>query len=131
MSFQQELSYKASLGEEQQAEPVGGIQAFYDHIARNLTNKYPRQAPRLGIQGIVYVRIVIENDSSISDITAIEGIGGGCDEVALDVVRNGPKWHPGTKGGKAVRSSRTFPIALFLTNNTTTIQETCFRIDIL
>lgn len=99
---------------EQQAEPQGGIQAFYDYVANQLNDKYPRQAQRMGIEGVVYVQFVIEKDGSLTDVQAVKGIGGGCDEVAVEVVKNAPKWTPGKQRGRAVRSQRVIPIRFVL-----------------
>ncbi|HET8860763.1 energy transducer TonB [Marivirga sp.] len=99
---------------EQQAEPAGGIQAFYDYVGTQLSDKYPRQAQRMGIEGVVYVQFVIERDGSLTDVKAVKGIGGGCDEVAVEVVKNAPKWIPGKQRGRAVRSQRVIPIRFVL-----------------
>lgn len=99
---------------EEQAEPEGGIQAFYDYVARELSKKYPRQAQRMGIEGTVYIQFVIERDGSLTDVQAVKGIGGGCDEVAVEVVKNAPKWKPGKQRGRAVRSRRIIPIKFVL-----------------
>jgi protein TonB len=99
---------------EQQAEPKGGIQAFYDYVAGELSDKYPRQAQRMGIEGVVYVQFVIEKDGSLTDVKAVKGIGGGCDEVAEEVVKNAPAWTPGKQRGRAVRSQRVIPIRFVL-----------------
>jgi len=99
---------------EQQAEPKGGIQAFYDYVGKQLQDKYPRQAQRMGIEGVVYVQFVIEKDGSLTDVKAVKGIGGGCDEVAEEVVKNAPAWNPGKQRGRAVRSQRVIPIRFVL-----------------
>jgi protein TonB len=99
---------------EEQAEPKGGIQAFYQYVAEELADKYPRQAQRMGIEGVVYVQFVIEKDGSLTDVQAVKGIGGGCDEVAVEVVKNAPNWKPGKQRGRAVRSQRVIPIRFVL-----------------
>ena len=99
---------------EEQAEPEGGIQAFYDYVGRELSKKYPRQAQRMGIEGTVYIQFVIERDGSLTDVQAVRGIGGGCDEVAVEVVKNAPAWKPGKQRGRAVRSRRIIPIKFVL-----------------
>jgi len=40
----------------------------------------------------------------------LRGIGGGCDEEAMRVVKNMPKWKPGKQRGKAVRVSYMLPV---------------------
>jgi periplasmic protein TonB len=99
---------------EEQAEPENGIQSFYEYVARELSKRYPKQAQRMGIDGTVYIQFVIERDGSLSDVQAIRGIGGGCDEIAVDVVQNSPKWKPGKQRGQAVRSRRVIPIKFVL-----------------
>lgn len=99
---------------EEQAQPKGGLQAFYKYVGEQLADKYPRQAQRMGIEGVVYVQFVIEKDGSLTDVKAIKGIGGGCDEVAEEVVKNAPAWSPGKQRGRAVRSRRVIPIRFVL-----------------
>ena len=99
---------------EQQAEPSGGIQAFYDYVFGQLDGNYPRQAQRMTIEGVVYVQFVVEKDGSLTDVVAVKGIGGGCDELAVEVVKNSPKWTPGRQRGRAVRSQRVIPIRFVL-----------------
>jgi TonB family protein len=95
---------------ENQAEPKGGIQKFYDYVGGQLANKYPKQAQRLGIEGVVYVQFVIETDGSLTNAIAVKGIGGGCDEVAIETVGNSPSWTAGKHNGQIVRSVRVIPI---------------------
>lgn len=95
---------------EVQAEPVGGVGAFYDYVTSQLKDNYPPQAARMNIQGVVYIQFVVEKDGSITDVQAVKGIGGGCDELAVKVLQNSPKWNPGRQRGKAVRSRKVVPI---------------------
>lgn len=116
VTFKQDLTYNTIPQPENvvQAEPIGGIQAFYDYISLELENKYPKQAQRFGIEGIVYVQCDIEIDGSVKNVSVIKGIGGGCDEVASEVVKNSPKWHPAKENGEVVRSQRVIPIRFLL-----------------
>ena len=95
---------------EEPANPIGGLQAFYAYIAKELKGKYPRMAIRLGIQGKVFVEFTVERDGQLSDVKIIKGIGGGCDELALKVVASAPAWHPGKQRGRPVRQRCTLPI---------------------
>jgi len=63
-----------------------------------------------GIQGTVYVSFVVEKDGSISNVKALKGVGGGCNEEAVRVVKEMPKWKPGTDKGKPVRVQFNMPI---------------------
>ncbi|MDR7132097.1 protein TonB [Algoriphagus sp. 4150] len=91
-----------------QATFMGGMDAWYTYLNKNL--KYPSQAKKMGIEGMVIVRFVVNTDGSIQDIELVRTIGGGCDEVAKEVIQNSPNWTPGRIGGKSVRSRMTMPI---------------------
>jgi len=72
--------------------------------------KYPEVARTSGITGTVYVQFVVEKDGSISDVKVVRGIGGGCDEEAVRVVKSMPRWKPGKQRGQPVRVYFTLPI---------------------
>ncbi|HET8859531.1 M56 family metallopeptidase [Marivirga sp.] len=95
---------------EEQAEPRDGIQGFYDAVSKDLEGKYPEAALKQGIEGVVYIQFVIERDGSLSNIQPVKGIGGGCDELAVQVLKNYGKWIPGKQKGTTVRSQRVIPI---------------------
>ena len=86
----------------------GGAAKMMEYIQKNM--KYPMMARESDIQGRVFVNFVVEPDGSISNVTVMRGIGGGCDEEALRVVQSMPKWKPGKQRGSAVRCSFTVPI---------------------
>ncbi len=86
----------------------GGLEAMQDYIQKNLT--YPRWAIENGVKGKVVMSFVVMPDGSI-DYTEIEkGIGFGCDEEALRVLRDMPKWSPGIQNGKKVAVKLILPI---------------------
>jgi TonB family protein len=77
----------------------------------------------MGIEGTVYVQFVIEKDGSISNVQAVRGIGGGCDEVAVEVISNSEKWIAGKQAGQFVRSRRIIPIKFVLTEEGATANK--------
>jgi TonB family protein len=93
---------------EETATPVGGMANFYKYLGDNL--RYPKLARRMGVEGKVFVQFVIEKDGSITDPIIFKGIGAGCDEEALRLIRESPKWNPGTQRGKPVRQRYTLPV---------------------
>jgi protein TonB len=97
--------------EEQPGYP-GGEEARISFLQQNI--KYPEEAKELGIQGRVFVTFVVEVDGSISDVRVLRGIGGGCDEEAIRVVRAMPKWVPGKQRGVPVRVQFNLPIKFTL-----------------
>ncbi|HQS06884.1 MAG TPA: energy transducer TonB, partial [Daejeonella sp.] len=46
----------------------------------------------------------------LTDIKVLRGIGGGCDEEAIRVLKNAPAWKPGIQNGRPVRVAYTMPI---------------------
>lgn len=97
--------------EEQPGYP-GGEEARIGFLQQNI--KYPEEAKELGIQGKVFVTFVVEVDGSITDVRVLRGIGGGCDEEAIRVVRAMPKWVPGKQRGVPVRVQFNLPIKFTL-----------------
>ncbi len=86
----------------------GGEGKLMEYVAKNI--KYPQIARETGIQGRVFVGFVVEPDGSISNVKLLRGIGGGCHEEALPVIKSLPKSKPGKQRGKAVRVSYQIPV---------------------
>lgn len=92
----------------QMPEYVGGTMAMMQYLGQAI--EYPRQARDNGIEGIVYVSFIINTDGSISDATAVRGIGFGCDEEAVRAIMSMKKWIPGKQNASPVRVKTTIPI---------------------
>ncbi len=90
----------------------GGDNARMKFLQDNI--KYPAMARESGIQGTVYVTFVVERSGAVTDVKILRGIGGGCDEEAVRVVKNMPKWEPGKQRGKPVRVQFNMPIKFTL-----------------
>ena len=100
-----------TIVEEQPSFP-GGEAALMEFLGKNIS--YPPMAKESGIQGTVFVTFVVEPDGSVSNVKTLRGIGGGCDEEAIRVVKNMPKWKPGKQRGKPVRVQFNLPIRFIL-----------------
>ena len=100
-----------TIVEEMPAYP-GGDAKLYEYLGKNI--KYPQIARESGIQGRVFVNFVVEPDGSVSNVKVMRGIGGGCDEEAVRVIKTMPKWKPGKQRGKAVRVTYTIPVVFKL-----------------
>jgi periplasmic protein TonB len=88
---------------------VSGLKAYLlGHI------RYPQEAKELNTQGFVFVTFVVEPDGSITGVKLLRGIGSGCDEEAVRVVRDMPKWTPGKQNGIPVRVQFNLPIKFTL-----------------
>ena len=97
---------------EQNPQFPGGDAARIKYIQNNLV--YPKQAIELAIQGTVYVNFVVEKDSTITNPKVLRGIGGGCDEEAIRLIKAMPKWIPGKQRNMAVRCQFNMPIKFSL-----------------
>lgn len=90
----------------------GGEAQLYRYLGKSI--HYPTMAQESGVQGRVYVTFVVEVDGSITDIKILRGIGGGCDEEAMRVVRAMPRWNPGKQRGQSVRVQFNLPVRFVL-----------------
>lgn len=97
---------------ERQPEFPGGFEAFSDYLRQNL--RYPVPASENGISGRVFIHFIVEKDGSLSDIRVVKGIGFGCDEEAVRVLKKSPHWQPGEQNGRKVRVMYTIPIVFSL-----------------
>jgi periplasmic protein TonB len=93
---------------EEEAEFIGGIDKLMEFLVKNLN--YPQEAKEKGIEGKVIITFVVEKDGSIADLKLTNGIGYGCDEEAIRVVKLMPKWKPAKQRGKNVRQQFILPI---------------------
>ena len=90
----------------------GGTEALYKYIAENI--KYPEQAKADGIEGRVMVRFVVMDNGDVVNVEVAKGIGGGCDEEAVRVVKAMPKWKPAVSEGKPVNVQYVLPLTFKL-----------------
>lgn len=90
----------------------GGDEARIKFLTENI--KYPQMAKESGIQGTVYVTFVVDEKGRVTDVRVLRGIGGGCDEEAIRVVKLMPSWNAGKQSGKAVRVQFNMPIKFTL-----------------
>jgi periplasmic protein TonB len=91
---------------------VGGEDALYKYLADNI--KYPQVARETNITGTVVVQFVVETNGSITQVTLLKDIGGGCGDEAMRVVKAMPKWNPGKQNGTAARVQYQLPVRFSL-----------------
>lgn len=96
-------------------EPEGGMEAFTQYLSKEL--KYPTKAKRLGVEGKVFLKFIVEKNGILSNIEIAKGIGSGCDEEAIRLIEacndpssNAPRWSSGKQRGRKVRVQYTIPI---------------------
>jgi periplasmic protein TonB len=110
--IQQEAPKEIFTVVEEQPGYPGGDEARIRFLQENI--KYPEEAKELGVQGKVFVTFVVEVDGSITDVRVLRGIGAGCDEEAIRVVKSMPRWVPGKQRGQPVRVQFNLPIKFTL-----------------
>lgn len=92
---------------ERSAGYPGGDQALYKDLFQRM--EYPAKAKEAGIQGNLMVSFYVEADSSTSEVTAMNDLGGGTKEEAVRLVE-GLKFEPALQGGKAIRQQMMIPV---------------------
>lgn len=93
---------------EEMPEFPGGQEAMLAWISNNL--KYPDEAVRNKITGVVIVRFTVGSTGKISDISVVRSANPLLDAEAVRVVGNMPDWKPGHQSGKAVDVYYTIPV---------------------
>jgi len=88
---------------ENMPELIGGLEGLQSKI------KYPEIAKRAGIEGKVYVLAFIDENGNVAGAKIIKGIGAGCDEAALDAVKQS-KFTPGRQKGEPFKVQVAIPI---------------------
>lgn len=84
-------------------QPIGGIAEIQKNI------KYPEEAKAAGIEGRVFIKAYINEFGFVDNTEIIKGIGGGCDEAAVNAVKL-TRFTPGMDGDKAVKVQVVIPI---------------------
>lgn len=88
--------------------PPGGMRFFLQYLHQNL--RYPPEARKKGTGGTVYLQFIVETDGTLSELQVVRGIGDGCDEEALRLLKTSPSWTPGMHRGRAVRVRMGLPV---------------------
>jgi periplasmic protein TonB len=81
---------------EEMPSPVGGMPAIIKQIA------YPASAKKANIEGKVFVLAFINEKGGVDNVKVLKGIGGGCDEAAIEAVSKS-KFNPGKNAGTAIK----------------------------
>ncbi len=93
---------KAKSSERLSFEPKGGFKKFEKYIRQNL--RIPQAAIDAGKKGQVTVRFKLDASGKPIDLQIIQPLGFGCDEEAIRLLQDGPKW----KGPVDVQTSYSF-----------------------
>lgn len=103
----EEVHHTASV--EHSPEFPGGMEAWAKYIQKNL--RYPSIAQEEGVGGKVFLSFVVEKDGTITDVKVVKGIGYGCDDEAMRVIKKSPRWKAGMQNNLPVRVRYNMPIS--------------------
>ena len=108
------LSQKAVIDQEgiyivceKMPEIRGGLKALSKVL------KYPKEAKKLGVQGVVYVQFIVDEKGKVKKPKIIKPLGAGCDEEAVRALGK-LEFNPGYVQGKTVKARFTLPIKFIL-----------------
>ncbi|MDR7129660.1 protein TonB [Algoriphagus sp. 4150] len=107
-SFAQTESGEIHQEVDEMPMPSDGIDGWNDYLAKNM--KYPKAARKANVEGRVLISFVVQTTGEISNAEIVSGIGGGCDEEVLRLVKESPKWKPGKKDGQVVNTQMMLPV---------------------
>lgn len=82
------------------AQPILGRDEYQKYLKTNV--KYPAAAIDNNISGEVIVSFTVNSDSSLTDFKIDKGIGFGCDEELIRLIKAGPAWIPPGKAEASV-----------------------------
>ncbi len=90
----------------------GGDQKFGLFLARQI--HYPAAAKENNIQGKVFINFTVDKQGKLRNLKIVRGIGSGCDDEVIRVLKLSPNWNPGKVYGIPVDISYTIPISFNL-----------------
>lgn len=90
----------------------GGPEALLAFLKKNIV--YPPLAKKSGIAGTVIVSFMVEPDGSHADVKIVSGVGAGCDDEVVRVVRIMPLWKPGKRHGRNIAFLYNLPVQFAL-----------------
>jgi protein TonB len=102
-------------------EYPGGITAFNAYITKQL--HYPDAARLMCINGKVFVSFAIERDGKVTDVSALNCLGAGCESEAVRVVQRSKPWKPAFQNGEAVKMKYIIPIEFNMENERVYIEN--------
>lgn len=101
-----------ALSEKEKPKYPGGDPELKKYLSLNL--HYPTLALEQKIEGEVLISFTINMEGAIVDIKIIKGIGYGCDEEAIRVVKGMPKWQPARIKGRNIEVAYRLPVVFEL-----------------
>ena len=93
-----------------EAEYPGGYAGWVEYLNKNL--KYPEEAQKKEIQGIVIAQFIVNKDGSLTDIKIVKSPSKILSDETLRIIKNSGNWKPAMLNGQVVRAYKKQPIHL-------------------
>jgi hypothetical protein len=93
----------------------GGEEKMLKYIGRELI--YPKTSQENNVEGLMYVRFVVEKDGSCSNPEIIKGLDADCNKAVLNLINKMPKWDAAKNKTIAVRCYYVLPVKFEKTKN--------------
>lgn len=84
-------------------EPVGGLEQTIKNVI------YPQSAKEAGIEGKVFVKVIIDERGNVIESKVTKSVDKDCDKAAVDAIMK-TKFTPAMKDNKPVKTEVTIPI---------------------
>lgn len=93
------------------AQFPGGVEKFYEYVRTNL--RYPDDALRDSISGDVFIEFRLDSEGHVlkESVKVLKGLSDSCDDEAMRLIRNAPRWFPARSKSKGVEQNISFPIS--------------------
>jgi TonB family protein len=82
------------------AQPQGGKKAFQNYLEEKMN--YPSQALENKVEGKVTVQFTVAPNGELRDFKILNGIGFGCDDEVIRLIKEGPAWSPTKRNAQPV-----------------------------
>jgi len=89
---------KTELESYQSARPNNGFIAFRKYLKSEI--RYPQAAKDNEITGKVLIAFDVTTNGELINLKVIKSLGYGCDEEAIRLIKEGPRWKPSERNGQ-------------------------------
>jgi len=76
--------------------------------------KYPAEAVKEKISGLVLVGFTVSSTGKVQNVKAVRSVSPALDAEAVRVIKSMPDWKPGRQGGKPIDVEFSVPVAFRL-----------------
>jgi protein TonB len=96
---------------EKEAIFKGGEKAWVKYLTGRLsTVRLPKAYWDGKVYGTIYIQFVVDVEGKITDVRALNSIDHELDEIAKDIIRQGPRWEAAVQYNRKVNAYRKQPI---------------------